>query len=86
MVMKMMNMNMNMMNDAASREMDMQAKSNGWTPNPNNSDARYAEKPEMQVKRAAFESKSGYSGSHKGKMMDMKGGMPMPSHMKKDCY
>ena len=40
---------MNMMNDAASREMDMQAKSNGWTPNPNNSDARYAEKPEMQV-------------------------------------
>ena len=54
--------------------------------NPNHSNARYAEKPEAQVKSAAFASKKGYSGSHNEKMKDKMGGMPMPSHMKKDCY
>lgn len=71
--------------EEASREMDAQASRNGWTPNPNNSDARYAERPQMEIKRAAFESKRGYSGSHKEKMRDSMNGMPRPSHMKNDC-
>ena len=72
--------------EEASREMDVQATRNGWTPNPNNSDARYAERPEREIKRAAFESKKGYSGSHEEKMKDRLGNMPLPMHMRgKDC-
>lgn len=70
----------------AEREMDAQAKMNAYTPNPNHSNARYMEYPEAQMKKSAFESKRGYSGSHKEKERNVRGGMPMPSHMKdKDC-
>ena len=62
--------------EEASREMDAQAARNGWTPNPNNSNARYAERPDMEIKRMAFESKQGYSrGNYSAKVND---------HMK-DC-
>jgi hypothetical protein len=72
--------------EEASREMDAQASRNGWTPNPNHSDARYAEKPSAQLKSSAFASKNGYSGSHKEKHADIYHGMPKPSHMKdRDC-
>jgi hypothetical protein len=54
--------------------------------NPNHSNARYAERDEKGVKRAAFESKNGYSQKRfESKLKDQMGGMPMPRHMKKDC-
>ena len=53
------------MKDECCREMDAQAVRNGWTPNPNHSDARYMEHPAAELKAAAFRSKEGYSG-HKG--------------------
>ena len=51
-----------------SSEMDAQAARNGWTPNPNHSDARYAEHPQDALKSNAFSKKEGYGGSYKDAM------------------
>lgn len=69
--------------EEASREMDEQSIKNGWKPNPNHSNARYAEHPASEIKREAFHSKHGYSGNHAAKIKDMAQGMPIPEHMKK---
>jgi hypothetical protein len=69
--------------DMSMREMDMQARKNGYCPNPNHSNARYAEHPEAEIKRRAFESKEGYSQKRfEAKLKDQMSGMPMPGHMR----
>ncbi len=73
--------------DMASREMDVQAKRNGFTPNPNHSNERYMERSPSQIKSSAFSSKNGYAGnSYNYKMKDKLCGLPVPMHMRgKDC-
>ena len=55
--------------------------------NPNHSNARYMERPEGEIKAAAFRSKEGYSEKNfSKKLKDQMNGMPMPMHMRgKDC-
>ncbi len=69
--------------DMAAREMDVQAKRNGYMNNPNHSNERYKERNPSQIKSSAFTSKNGYAGnSYNYKMKDKLGGLPVPMHMK----
>lgn len=64
------------------KEMMEQSKRNGYKENPNFSNARYAEHPEMEIKRKAFDSKEGYAGSYSEHCKDRMGGLPLPPHMR----